>query len=124
MVKRINTAYELQKIFQDYDRDCFSLLGYEALLEYYDEIDENTELDVIGICSAFTEYDNDDFISDFGYLYPAADFLYDNNYIDAEELSMEIDEEYKDEYIQALAKILEQNTYVFHLDNDNYLVMK
>ena len=44
------------------DRDYYSYDGYEALYEFLDEIyssdDKGYELDVIGICGDFTEYDD------------------------------------------------------------------
>ena len=64
--------YELQEAFRKMDRDYFSLEGYEAILDLFEEIDcgTNTELDVVGICCDFSEespediYDNYDNIDD------------------------------------------------------------
>ena len=39
MKKTFFNGNELQKEFQEYDRDYYSLDGYEALLMFYDEID-------------------------------------------------------------------------------------
>lgn len=63
--EKLNSIYELQDRFRAYDRDYFSIDG----LEYIEEVlsgdeDELVELDVIGICCAFTEYELPDFISE------------------------------------------------------------
>lgn len=63
--EKLNSIYELRDRFRAYDRDYFSLDG----LEYIEEVlsgdeDELVELDVIGICCDFTEYELPDFISE------------------------------------------------------------
>ena len=66
------SAYELQEEFRKMDRDYFSIPGYQAILDLFEETDcdTNTELDVIAICCDFTEespeyiYDNYDNIDD------------------------------------------------------------
>ena len=45
--------YKLQKEFQEYDRDQFSIEGYQALIDYFEFGD--IELDVIAICCEFSE---------------------------------------------------------------------
>ena len=53
------TAYELQETFRNMDRDYYSIPGYQAILDLFEETDcgTNTELDVIAICCDFTEED-------------------------------------------------------------------
>lgn len=63
--ERFNTIYDLRDRFRAYDRDYFSIDG----LEYIEQLlsgdeDELVELDVIGICCDFTEYELPDFISE------------------------------------------------------------
>lgn len=63
--ERFNSIYDLQDRFRAYDRDYFSLDG----LEYIEQVmggdeDELVELDVIGICCVFTEYELPNFISE------------------------------------------------------------
>lgn len=63
--ERFNSIYDVQDRFRAYDRDYFSLDG----LEYIEQVmggdkDELVELDVIGICCTFTEYELPDFISE------------------------------------------------------------
>ena len=55
MKKTFFNGYDLKEEFVNYERDYFSLDGYDALLNFYDEIDENMELDVISICGECTE---------------------------------------------------------------------
>ena len=61
MYKTIS-EYEFRQAFKDYDRDNYSYEGYEALYDFLDEIyssdDKGFELDVIGICGEFTEYED------------------------------------------------------------------
>lgn len=47
--------YDLQNEFAKMDRDYFSLDGYQALIDLFDETGTNMELDVIAICCEFTE---------------------------------------------------------------------
>lgn len=58
LVKELD-KYDLQREFQAYDRDYFSLEGYQALLDLFEECDcgRNTNLDVIAICCEFSEDD-------------------------------------------------------------------
>ena len=63
--ERFSSIYDLRDRFRAYDRDYFSLDG----LEYIEQVmsgdeDELVELDVIGICCTFTEYELPDFISE------------------------------------------------------------
>lgn len=107
----IDNGWELRERFKAYDRDYYSIYGYEALLDFYNEIDEDWELDVIAICGDWTEYDSDlscfenDLINDFGYL------VEDIDNIPFEDVA---------EYI---TEALEERTTVIKLDNGNLLVM-
>ena len=59
--------YELQERFRRMDRDYFSLEGYQALLDFFEETDcdTNTELDVIAICCDFTEDSPENIIDEY-----------------------------------------------------------
>jgi hypothetical protein len=62
MKKTIN-QYDFVKAFDDYDRsENFSRQGREALFDYLEMLEEDTEseieLDVIAICCEYTEYEN------------------------------------------------------------------
>ena len=54
---KVLDKYDLQREFREYDRDYFSLEGYQYLLDLFEECDcgQNTDLDVIAICCDFTE---------------------------------------------------------------------
>lgn len=90
--------------------DYFSWDGLETLLNYYDDIDENIEFDVIAICCDCTEFGKnvdltmDDFINDYSYLKPR-----DNS-------------KSKEQYTQDLIECLEEKTTVLHVSNGNIIV--
>ena len=108
MVKRINTPYELYHEFRNADRDDYSMDGYEFMLEYNDEIDDDVELDVIALCCEWTEYDNyNDFINDYDYLLDDAD----------------LDDDYSfDDKVDALVEELYWKTVCRRLENGNIMV--
>ena len=120
MKKTFFNGNELQKEFQEYDRDYYSLDGYEALLMFYDEIDEDMELGVIAVCGDCTEYgkfsscDFQDLINDYDYIYTKEEYLSDND-IDEKDFN-------EDEYISELINKLENKTDVLHLSNGDYII--
>ena len=62
MKKTVN-FYDFEKAFSDFGRgEQFSKAGLSALFDYLEEYEEETgqelELDVIGLCCDFTEYEN------------------------------------------------------------------
>lgn len=74
LVKRLD-EYDLREEFISYNRDKFSIEGYEAIIDYFDEFEEQKSLDVMAICCDFVEdnisniardYDlNEDEVQDF-----------------------------------------------------------
>lgn len=108
----VDSTFMFADAFRDMDRDYYSMDGYAALLSFYDEIDENMELDVIAICCEWNEYGNDctlsfdDMLSDYGYL-----------------LDDEMEDDEMEDKITAIVDELENKTTVIELDNGNYLVM-
>ncbi len=108
----------MKDMFKSYNWDYFSWDACKALLNYYDEIDENIEFDPIAICCEWSEYGNTpcltwkDFINDYGYLLEEA--AKDDEDIDLDE----IDEAEKCEMIM---DILEDKTTIIRLD-DSVLV--
>jgi len=52
---KIYSAEQLQTKFKECDRDYYSIEGYQAILDYFDEFEDDVELDVIGICCDFNE---------------------------------------------------------------------
>ena len=65
LVETIDNKYQLRDRFVDFDRDYYSLEGYEAIFNYYEDYDEAIELDIIAICCDFNELTFEDFISDY-----------------------------------------------------------
>jgi len=65
----INNGYELQQLFKDCGREgSFSILGYDTLFEYLDDMSESMgediNVDAIAIDCDYTEYDNYEEIAD------------------------------------------------------------
>jgi hypothetical protein len=61
-MKRTVTNYQFHRAFEEIRPDNFSYSGLDALFKYLEEIGDDTgeeiELDVIGICCDFAEYDS------------------------------------------------------------------
>lgn len=78
IVTTIDNAYQLQQLFNEYDRgDQFSYEGYKALFDYFNQLsysmDKDYYLDVVGICCDFTEY------GDWAEVYEQYGYSYDNS---------------------------------------------
>ena len=73
MLVKIVSFYDFLKEFEKHDRaDSFSYEGKKALYNYLyelgEDIGEPIELDVIGLCGEFTEYDSiEEFNHDYSY---------------------------------------------------------
>ena len=70
------TAYRFRDAFMQSDtyKNNFSYEGLLALFEYIEQLEDDTgeeiELDVVGFCCHYTEYDNlNELNADFGYQY-------------------------------------------------------
>ncbi len=109
LVRTFN-KYELQDVFSKMGRDYFSLDGYQALLDLFEEIDcgTNTELDVIAICCDFTEDDPGTVQDDYDNIDEIADAQDDDGNID----------------IDKLVDALNQYTWAILLDNGNILYQR
>ena len=120
MKKTIFNGTYLREEFVKYNRDYFSADGYDALVNFYDEIDEDMEVDVIAICCECTEYsdyatcDIDDMIGDYGYIYTKEEYLSDND-ITSEDFDQE-------DYISELISRIEYKTTVLRLKNGGYII--
>ena len=57
MLVKMMDKFDMQREFKKFDRDYFSLDGYQAILDFFDECDcgKATDLDVIAICCDFSE---------------------------------------------------------------------
>jgi hypothetical protein len=65
-IKTVNTVYELEQEFKIYGRaDQFSRSGLQAILDLNEDLED--ELDVIGLCCIYTEYDSEEeFLKEYG----------------------------------------------------------
>lgn len=119
-MKMTLNANDLKDLFRSWNRDYYSWEGVEALLEYYDEIDPNMEVDIIGICCDCTEYGDgaactlDNLIDDYCYAYDKNEYMQDNN--------IALSDFDKDDYITALIDVLQDYTTVLQVSNGNYIV--
>lgn len=105
-------AMMARDMFKAYDRDYFTTTALEAILDYYDEIDENAEFDVIAICCEWNEYGD-------GSALTFSNLLNDYDYLmDGEEFS-ELD---TNDQVEALIEELEEHTYITRLENGNILL--
>lgn len=110
-MKQTLTATDLYITLRECYGCYFSYGAAEALLEYYDDIDEEMECDPIAINCEWTEYDVagideeiDHFFDDYSYL------------LEKEE------DETDDDYFLRLIDELETRTDVLRCDNGSYLV--
>ena len=65
MLFKTMDKWDLRKEFKSYNRDYYSLDGYQAILDLFEEIGDSQELDVIAICCDFTESEIDEIRSDY-----------------------------------------------------------
>lgn len=103
--------------FEKYGRDHYSIEGIEALLDYYNEIDENMELDVIAICCDCTEFGEDCCLSFFA-------MILDYEKLVMEDYADDWNEMTDDEKVRAIVDELERRTTVLHVPNGNYIVFE
>lgn len=113
MKMTIDTGLELKEIMRDYNRDHYSLAACEALLEYYDEVDPDMEVDPIAICGDCTEYGED------GAACTIDNLVTDYEYLVEDEAANDTDPE---EHIDAIVDALKDVTTVLELSNGNYIV--
>jgi len=72
LVKTVSFSDFLEEFKNHGREDQFSYEGKKALFDYLEELSEDLgehiELDVIGICCDYTEYDSiEDFVNDYSY---------------------------------------------------------
>lgn len=103
----------MKDIFKKYDRDYFTYEACNALLDYYDGVDENMEFDPIAICCEWSEYGETPCLT-------WSNFLSDYNYLLEDEETEDMTEEEK---IDAIIDELENKTTIIRL-SDSVLVME
>lgn len=119
-MKMIVDAETMFRVFRKISKDIYSYTGLETLLEYYDDLDPDMEFDPIAICCNCCEFGNNcsssfnDLINDYGYLYPADEWLDDNDLTEHEFDS--------DLYLDSLIERLEDHTTVLRVPNGNVII--
>jgi len=73
-MKQTINEYDFRRAFEQLRPNNFSYQGLGALFDYFEELEdsigEEIELDVIGICCEYSEYDNpSEFQEDYGEKY-------------------------------------------------------
>ncbi len=108
LVKKIYTASDLREEFIAFNRDYYSIDGYQAIIDLFDECDggEPHEIDVIAICCEFNEETPEEIIENY------SDFLDMDSIKDPE--TGEIDAE-------SMVDELNYNTWAQLLDNGNII---
>ena len=72
LVKTFNGA-DLKREFEAWDRDYYSLDACEKIVELFEECGGNVELDIVGLCGDFNEYDEDYIKSEYSNIEEIAD---------------------------------------------------
>jgi len=118
-MKQTVNLYDFMDAFRKMDRDYYSYEGYQALFDWYEELDPDFELDVIAICCDWTEYTPEELENNYNNILNFDEWKED---IDPDESELYTEEELKEEYIKELVSELEQLTTVIKL-SDTYLVL-
>lgn len=105
MIVKTIDLYDFRREFERYDRgDRFSDEALEELFNYYDDLGEPYELDVIEICCNWTEFEGLE--------------EYASQYMDESDFEGMDDEEREKRILDELDK----NTFFFELSNGNILM--
>lgn len=105
-MKKTIDKYDFRREFEEFRRkENFSYAGLDTLFAYLEEVEQDCgkefELDVIAICCEYTEYDEEELISQYGH-----------------KLDREEDQD-DDEYLEALLDELEQWTTVLKVEDSH-----
>jgi hypothetical protein len=119
-MKQAIGLWDFMDAFRKMGRDYYSYEGYQALFDWYEELDPDFELDVIAICCDWTEYTPEELENDYSNILSFDEWKEEN--IDPDEPEPYTEEELKGEYIKELVSKLEQHTTVIKLSN-TYLVL-
>ena len=104
-----------KRLFEQCDRDYYSIEGVETIIDYYDEIDENIDFDAIAICYDCSEYGEECVLS-------FSDLISDYEQLVIEEYAEEWYKIEDDEKVRTIIDELEHHTTVLHVPNGNYIV--
>lgn len=110
MLVKMMDKFDMQREFKKFDRDYFSLDGYQAILDFFEECDcgKATDLDVIAICCDFSEESIEYIYDEYSNIDRIADTKNDNGDIDE----------------NAFMDALNYHTWAIRLDNGNVLYMQ
>ena len=114
--KEFDCAYDLREEFRKFGIDDFKFETYEWLVEHFDSLGEDVELDVIAICCDLEEMTYNEVWVNYGLELEEYDKveLEENYGDDEEELRQETEELMKEKVIE----YLEGNTSVLGSDDD------
>ena len=116
MIKRLDVN-DFRRAFYDYGRgEQFSYDALDELFDYYEECDEDMELDVIAICCDWSEYSTSELIESYDDYLTYEDWRKANDYTD------NTDAEENEDYITDFISVIEQNTTIIKVSDDSYLV--
>ena len=104
-----------KRLFERYDRDYYSIEGLETIIDYYDEIDDSMEFDVIAICCDCHEFGENCALS-------FSDMISDYETMVIDEYADSWHDMYEKEKVCAIVDELERRTTVLHVSNGNYIV--
>jgi hypothetical protein len=99
----IDSASELRDYFIAYNRDNYSYQGYQEILDYYSELEQDIELDVIAICCDWNELDINDVIEEYS--------------IDLTEITDDEGEIDVNEKLELVLEYLNDRTYAIDIGN-------
>jgi hypothetical protein len=75
LIVKIDNAYQLERAFEKMGRGN-TFTRYDLLVEYYDEIGEDVELDVIALCGEWDEFATiEDYNANYGTTYETVEDL-------------------------------------------------
>ena len=113
---KITVDAEMAKaLLKRYNRDYYTFEGLETIIDYYDELDENMEFDVIAICCDCSQFGENCCFS-FSDMIAEYEVMTIDEYADS---WYDMDE---DEKVCAIVGELERRTTVLHVSNGNYIV--
>jgi hypothetical protein len=100
--KRIYSADQLRREFDEYGRDYYSYGTYDALLDYFEECyPDGYELDVIAICCDLSEATFEEIAADY---------------------SIEASDEEEGLTFDDVIEFLEDNTHILYADEDEDII--
>ena len=120
MIYRINSASDMRDMMFEDRKNYFSDDGYEAMLEYLDEGNPDTEFDCLGICGDFTEYGDWVGLSTFNFVSDNGSYSEAGGYTKSQWDALDDDE--KDDVIDDMVDTLSNYTWIKKLRNGDIIM--